>query len=50
MTATCPVLPPAVDRPFSQGFPRYEHEFNEKKMTAAAYLCVHVKLFFEKRT
>ncbi len=35
--ATCPVLPPALDRPFTQGFPSQgtKVKFNEKKMTAA---------------
>ncbi len=27
----CPVLPPALDRPFSQGFPRNESEIQKKK-------------------
>ncbi len=29
--ATCPVLPPALDRPFSQGFPSYESEIQWKE-------------------
>ncbi len=54
--ATWPVLPPALDRPFSQELKGTKVKFNEKKMTAAviaAYTrsyCPSTKNAFSRRS
>ncbi len=39
--ATCPVLPPALDRPFSQGFPRNESEIQWKENDSRSHRRLH---------